>query len=426
MSPPPERYIAPICVLGLRALLVADVVLHRPELQEVADGWAAVAWLSTGLAVFAYLLTVLADPGVLRRSPTKPRLPVSSGGPLGLRLLLAPLSLFLGFGSSQKETWDGEAHAIGSGRGAREVRQSQEELQPIGRSVFDAMSDCGDDPGEETIELADLESGNQPSLARSPPVSPEPQPASPGTPRVKRREPDRRRGVAQAVVDVPPRDGTPGQVTQSGHKLRFCKVCQMHQPLRTKHCRDCGHCVRTHDHHCPWIGTCVGEGNRHFFFWFLVAQFLELGMFMLQGVWQMSRYGARPTSWVGQTPLLFLGLFTMALLMLMVGCLLCFHVYLSSLNITTWENISWHNISYLSGIREDASPFSKSLCTNVAMYCCHPWCPRGGCGLADYVKRDEDGWIIWELGEPQNVLADLERVSIAAGAVVVAAMHAVA
>ena len=27
-------------------------------------------------------------------------------------------------------------------------------------------------------------------------------------------------------------------------KLACCQVCQMHQPLRTKHCRDCGMCVR--------------------------------------------------------------------------------------------------------------------------------------------------------------------------------------
>ena len=41
-------------------------------------------------------------------------------------------------------------------------------------------------------------------------------------------------------------------------ELRFCKRCRLQQPLRTKHCYDCGRCVRTHDHHCPWVGSCVG------------------------------------------------------------------------------------------------------------------------------------------------------------------------
>ncbi len=46
--------------------------------------------------------------------------------------------------------------------------------------------------------------------------------------------------------------------------LRWCNYCEIYQPIRSKHCRDCGRCVRTHDHHCPWIGTCVGERNRKY------------------------------------------------------------------------------------------------------------------------------------------------------------------
>lgn len=53
---------------------------------------------------------------------------------------------------------------------------------------------------------------------------------------------------------------------------RQCSVCNIEQPLRTKHCRDCGKCVAMHDHHCPWLGTCVGERNRFWFYWYLVGQ----------------------------------------------------------------------------------------------------------------------------------------------------------
>ena len=53
---------------------------------------------------------------------------------------------------------------------------------------------------------------------------------------------------------------------------RQCSVCRLEQPLRTKHCRDCQKCVALHDHHCPWLGTCVGERNRFWFYWYLVGQ----------------------------------------------------------------------------------------------------------------------------------------------------------
>lgn len=115
---------------------------------------------------------------------------------------------------------------------------------------------------------------------------------------------------------------TPDGAAQSGpfqrRSSKFCKYCNVHQPINSVHCQDCGVCVRGYeraapctsevcacvcvracvfwagawlwpqlgvradsmcarvcpsrrrlDHHCPWTGKCIGQGNLPFFHGFL-------------------------------------------------------------------------------------------------------------------------------------------------------------
>lgn len=57
---------------------------------------------------------------------------------------------------------------------------------------------------------------------------------------------------------------------------RYCTVCNLEQPFRSKHCKECNKCVAQYDHHCPWLGTCIGEKNHLAFYWFIFAQAIEL------------------------------------------------------------------------------------------------------------------------------------------------------
>lgn len=53
-------------------------------------------------------------------------------------------------------------------------------------------------------------------------------------------------------------------------ETKYCTICHLEQPIRAKHCKSCDQCVATHDHHCPWIGNCVGERNKARFYHYLV------------------------------------------------------------------------------------------------------------------------------------------------------------
>ncbi|KAJ7954520.1 S-acyltransferase [Quillaja saponaria] len=51
----------------------------------------------------------------------------------------------------------------------------------------------------------------------------------------------------------------------------FCQYCSKPKPPRAHHCRSCRMCVMDMDHHCPFIGNCVGAANHRHFVCFLTS-----------------------------------------------------------------------------------------------------------------------------------------------------------
>ena len=50
----------------------------------------------------------------------------------------------------------------------------------------------------------------------------------------------------------------------------YCPKCLIKINYRTKHCLICERCVEDFDHHCFWVGNCIGKKNFSLFFIFLI------------------------------------------------------------------------------------------------------------------------------------------------------------
>jgi hypothetical protein len=57
------------------------------------------------------------------------------------------------------------------------------------------------------------------------------------------------------------RDGRLNVPDPVPRNFRWCETCQYHQPPTTLHCPDCNACVLGFDHHCVWMGNCIGVGT---------------------------------------------------------------------------------------------------------------------------------------------------------------------
>ena len=55
------------------------------------------------------------------------------------------------------------------------------------------------------------------------------------------------------------RESNIAQDEEMANSLYYCDICCINRHVSTVHCIDCNCCIEGMDHHCPWMGKCIGR-----------------------------------------------------------------------------------------------------------------------------------------------------------------------
>ncbi|KAL4577745.1 hypothetical protein LXL04_013858 [Taraxacum kok-saghyz] len=146
-----------------------------------------------------------------------------------------------------------------------------------------------------------------------------------------------------------------------------CSFCNVVQPPRTKHCHDCEKCILQFDHHCVWLGTCIGQRNHRRFWWYIFEEFV---LCIWTGIWYMQYLNDHIKESWWNVVFVIIMLAILAVSMMFLFLLLIFHSYLIMTNQTTYELVRRRRIPYLRSLPERVYPFSKGVCRNLYNFCC--------------------------------------------------------
>jgi len=115
----------------------------------------------------------------------------------------------------------------------------------------------------------------------------------------------------------------------------YCITCKQVQPYRCKHCKVCDKCVTTFDHHCLWMGTCIGEKNKKIFYVYILSQFIHCVWTTVNICRACNSYQNNIADWfLYNIWLILVGLIS-AYFTLFLTILFGFHTFLCLQNLTT-------------------------------------------------------------------------------------------
>ena len=146
--------------------------------------------------------------------------------------------------------------------------------------------------------------------------------------------------------------------------LKLCETCKIYKNTRTHHCRICDVCIDILDHHCDWLGNCIGRGNRRLFIGFLISSIMLTFTMLAHGIWEIDLLISEKH--------FFNKNYIFVPIVMVLGCgyisscliyLFGFHIILIKNGMTT--------IEYIKGkFKEHKNPYDQGFWKNIYEICC--------------------------------------------------------
>jgi len=154
-----------------------------------------------------------------------------------------------------------------------------------------------------------------------------------------------------------------------GHmiNLNYCYTCFHFRPPRTSHCAECDNCVQNFDHHCLWMGTCVGKRNYRYFYFVifftticsLIQFFCSIGYIINHFKYTEDKFKSSESKYL-VISLSFVSFFNLMFLIFFLAKLFYLHTRLLSKGLTFYEYIRNKYFVTLKII-----PYSRGFFSNI-------------------------------------------------------------